>query len=80
MNDQFNVIGFSETWLKHSNTLLQTPDYSFICKNRCEKGDGGAAMYIQNTFVYFHRNDLVPNDTLCDSLFIKLIKYMTKTL
>ena len=56
----FDIITLSETWLRNDTNLLQyvqIPGYSFCCKNRDERREGGVGIYIKDTIKYKKRQD-----------------------
>ena len=75
----FDVIGLSETWLKHvkdADKLPNMPGYNThncVCSNRCGRLGGGVGLYVKDSYTYFERPDLVNGDAFYESLLLKFV-------
>lgn len=76
LNNEFSVIGISETWLSSSNSIpsfISIPNYKFIsCCGEQQQG-GGIGIYVNRKFDFKERSDLgINDDDICQSRFIEL--------
>ena len=75
IDNNFSVIGLSETWLQHSENDVELPGFNFIHNHRYNRTGGGVGLYFSTDLNYKVRNDLNYNDITCaESLCIEIIK------
>ena len=70
-----DIICITESRLKNEDDLekFKIPNYHLYVKNRNGRGDGGVAMYVNNTFKVLSRNDLAYfKDQVYESLFLEI--------
>ena len=70
-----DIIFITESRLKNKDDLekFKIPNYHLYVKNRNGRGDGGVAMYVNNTFKVLERNDLAFfKDQVYESLFVEI--------
>ena len=70
-----DIICITESRLKNEDDLekFKIPNYHLYVKNRNGRGDGGVAMYVNNTFKVLARNDLAYfKDQVYESLFLEI--------
>ena len=67
------TIALSETWLTKTNeSIFQLPGYSFVLQSREKKIGGGVAIYIDNTYTFHLRNDLIISSDVLESIFVEV--------
>lgn len=68
------VYNVTETWLNNENIDdFPVPQYSFTGKVRQHKQGGGVGLYVNQSYKYKERNDLVLNvEDIIESTFIEL--------
>ena len=59
-----SCMGISETWLSDISPIdtFNFPSYSFLCKSRSSKLEGGVGIYVNNTYNIKERTDLGISD------------------
>ena len=70
-----DIIFITESRLKNEDDLerFKLPNYHLYVRNRNGRGDGGVAMYVNNTFKVLERNDLAYfKDQVYESLFLEI--------
>lgn len=74
LEDDFSIIGVSETWLKDINDpLVKLKGYAMEGFCRQHKRGGGVALYIKNDLTYKTRHDLSLNSDKFESCFVEIV-------
>ena len=71
-----SIIGLTETWLQHSDTLIDMSGYKFIHNHRLNRTGGGVGVYFSDhdDLNYKVRKDLNYDSDCAESLFIEIVK------
>ena len=82
LNNQFQIIGLTETWLNDNNDdLFKLDNYDFVNVNRSNKIGGGVGIYITNQIKYKLRTDLNTSiENVIESVFIEIITAVGKNI
>ena len=71
---KFSIMGLSETWLQHSDSLVDMSGYKFIHNHRLNRAGGGVGLYCSDDLNYKVRKDLNYDSDCAESLFIEIVK------
>ena len=75
LQNNFTVIGISETWLNETNaSLYDLPGYKVVNNYRKGKRGGGVSLYIRNIVPFVVKNDLFIQEDIAETVFIELPK------
>ena len=74
VNNVFDVICTSETWLTEStDDLINLTGYTFIGRNRRDKRGGGVGVYIKNELKFKVRPDIISTNDSCELIAAEII-------
>ena len=75
LQNEFTVIGITETWLNNTTCQLYKMDnYNMIDNHRDDKMGGGVAIFLKNDIAYKQRTDLIVFNDCCESTFVEVNK------
>jgi hypothetical protein len=76
IDNKFNIIALSETWLKDYSADLYTLDgYHHEHLTRDNSAGGGVSLYLQDSLMYKVRSDLNYHDISLDMLWVEIEKF-----
>ena len=73
LNQKFDIIGLSETWLKENEVdLYNIQGYNHVAMPKVYAERGGVSLYVRNIFNYEIRKDLSFRNEYCECLCIEI--------